>query len=379
MIVLGWFFAGIAVMCTILPWMALAIVPTIIVYCLLLSHYRKSGPDLQRIDAVSRSPVQSMLAEGLDGSSTIKVFGQRSAFLSKYETATSRSSSALLNFVSAQRWMALRIELSGVVVVIVAILLVVCANDILRLQPGLVGVLIIWSSSFTITLGFLMDSFSEAEAAITSIERMDSVSKLPTEKAMETDKAIGLPSSWPNQGSLEFENVCMRYRGGLPLALDGLSFKIPPGKRCGVVGRTGAGKSSLSVALFRLVEIESGQITLDGYDLATLGLSDVRSRLSIIPQDPFLFAGTMKECIDPFGLASDKEVLEAIQAVRLADEKAGVEVLDRRVEEGGANFSVGERQLLCLARALLAKPKLLVMDEATGVWPLDCFVLLCFW
>jgi ABC-type multidrug transport system fused ATPase/permease subunit len=366
MISCSWFIAGVTIMCSILPWIAGALVPITCAYAAMLGHYRKTGADLQRIDALTRSPIQAMLTEGTDGAATIRVFRQGANFRMRFESAADTNSAALLNFISAQRWLGVRIELLGSLVVLVSCTLVSSFNDVLKLQPGLIALLIMWSSNFTVTLAFFVDAFGESEASITSIERVDAMSTLPTERNMETSPDMALPRSWPDRGRIEFDSFSMRYRDGLPLALDGLSFVVEPGKRCGVVGRTGAGKSTLTIALFRLVEGESGRILIDGVDLSTLGLSDVRGRLSIIPQDPFLFAGTIRESIDPFGSSKDEVILEALQAVRLARPEAGTEFLENLVEEGGRNYSVGERQLLCLARALLAKPKVLVMDEATA-------------
>lgn len=365
----GWYFTGIFVMISILPYTALAIFPVTLLYAMLLLHYRRTGPDLQRLDAVARSPVQAMVAEGLDGASSIRVFRKEHTFIDKFRAAVDLNSSALLNFVTAQRWLGVRIELLGSIVVLISTALVVSLNERLKLQPGIVGLLIIWSANFTITLGFLIDTFGEAEAAITAIERVDAMANLPKERPMNTESDGAIPSPWPSEGALEFRDVCLRYREGLPLALDHLSFRIPPGKSVGVVGRTGAGKSSLTIALFRLTEIESGNILLDGVELGQLGLSEVRGRkngMAIIPQDPFLVGSTLRECLDPFGENTDENIIEALTAVRLADPSQGVGVLENRVQEGGVNYSVGERQLLNLARALLSKPSLLVLDEATA-------------
>eukprot|EP00563_Minutocellus_polymorphus_P003209 CAMPEP_0181029080 /NCGR_PEP_ID=MMETSP1070-20121207/5007_1 /TAXON_ID=265543 /ORGANISM="Minutocellus polymorphus, Strain NH13" /LENGTH=1343 /DNA_ID=CAMNT_0023106365 /DNA_START=68 /DNA_END=4096 /DNA_ORIENTATION=- len=368
LIALSWFVAGVAVMGAILYWILLALVPVSGVYWLLQLHYRKSGTDLQRLDAVSRSPLQAMLAEGIDGAATIRVYEQEDKFIRRFQTSASTNTSAQLNFITAQRWLGVRIELLGAVVVFVSTLLIVMFNGTFAIDAGLVAMLIIWSSNFNITLGFLVDHVSEAEAAITSVERIRGMSELPQEKSMVTDEDLRPPQDWPAKGKLEFQDVALRYRPGLPLALNGLSFAIEPGQRCGVVGRTGAGKSSLTVALFRLVEIELGRILLDDVDLSKLGLSDVRGRsngLSIIPQDPVLMKGTIRSVLDPFGSCPDEEIFEALACVRLAYGR-GMEILDAPVDEGGANFSVGERQLLCMARAMLSKPKVLCLDEATA-------------
>ena len=380
----SWYTASLCVQISILPWSVLVLIPVSGLYLLLMQYYRMTGPDLQRIDAMSRSPMQSMVSECLEGSTSIRIFQQDTNFVSKFHSLVDVNSSAVLNYISVQRWLSLRMEILGVIVIMCTSLLVVCLSDQLQTTAGLAGLLITWSANFTITLNFLVQGFSETEAAITAIERVDAMADLPMEKAVETAEELKPPPEWPQNGLLEFRNVSLRYRKGLPLALNDLSFAIPAGKTCGIVGRTGAGKSSITVALFRLVEIEEdhGSILLDGVDLTKLGLSDVRGRgMSIIPQDPFLAGANLRECLDPFQQRTDAEILDALESVRMGvsnssysspntsvvvDAISPEALLATKLEEGGSNFSVGERQLLNLARALLSQPRVLVLDEATA-------------
>ena len=369
LIPLSWFLTELIVTLVILPWMIVVMLPVTFCYWMIKIHYRKSGADLHRLDAMSRSPLQAMLSEGTEGAATIRTFHKEDTFVKRFHDFTDKNTSAQMNLISAQRWLGIRIELLGAFIVFMACFLVISFNEILALQAGLVALLVRWASGLTVSLSFVVDNFAEAEGAVTAIERISRMTEIPQEPNFDKKGDSVVDPLWPTKGELEFRDVKMRYRPSLPLALNGLSFRVEAGEHCGVVGRSGAGKSTLAAALFRLVEIESGQITVDNIDLSTLGLSDIRGRqngILIIPQDPFLFAGTMRECLDPFGLSSDEKLLEALASVRMLSTGFGSEYLDSRVEEGGANFSVGERSLLVLARAILSKPKLLLMDEATA-------------
>ncbi|KAJ2082118.1 hypothetical protein H4R24_001814 [Coemansia sp. RSA 988] len=329
--------------------------------------YIRSSREIRRLDSITRSPIYAHFQESAGGVSTIRAYGQQSRFIAMNECHIGNHIRVDNAYLLLSQWLAMRLETVGNMVTLGTALLAVASIHYSGVgDPSTVGLAISSTLMLCGSVNWCIRYFSEVQTCMTHLERAtEYVELLPEADDVIEDHRP--KESWPEQGMIEFKNYSMRYRDGLDLVLKDLSFCVRPRQKVGIVGRTGAGKSSLTLALFRIVEAASGQILLDGEDIFKYGLFDVRSKLSIIPQDPVLFAGTVRENLDPFNNYNDQDIWRVLEQAHLADYIRGKdERLEFMMTQGGENFSVGQRQLICLARALLKHAKVLVLDEATA-------------
>ncbi|KAF9359851.1 hypothetical protein BGX26_011228 [Mortierella sp. AD094] len=354
------------------PSFIVVIIPFSFVYLWLQRYYIATSREIRRLDSVSRSPVFAHFQETLGGISTIRAYRQQKRFIQGNEFRLDQNLRAYYPSIAGNRWLAFRLETLGSIIIFgAAFMSVVSLSRNIAVDPGLVGLSLTYALSITQTLNWMVRQYTEIESNIVSVERLQEYIELKPE-APEIIEDNRPSQEWPADGRVDFINYETRYRPGLELVLRGVNCSIRPREKIGICGRTGAGKSSLTLSLFRIIEAVSGQILVDGRDISKLGLYDVRSRFSIIPQDPVLFAGTIRFNLDPLGTKTDQELWQALSDSYLKDYVSQMEGgLNAMVLEQGDNFSVGQRQLICLARALLRKTSLLVLDEATAAIDLE--------
>ncbi|XP_010499572.1 PREDICTED: ABC transporter C family member 12-like [Camelina sativa] len=355
-------FALIGTVSTISLW---AIMPLLILFYAAYLYYQSTSREVRRLDSITRSPIYAQFGEALNGLSSIRAYKAYDRMAKINGRSMDNNIRFTLANTSSNRWLTIRLETLGGIMIWLTATFAVLQNGNAENQAAFastMGLLLSYTLNITTLLSGVLRQASRAENSLNSVERVGNYIDLASEASeiIENNRPV---SGWPSRGSIEFEDVHLRYRPGLPLVLHGLSFFVSPGEKVGVVGRTGAGKSSMLNALFRIVEIEKGRIMIDDSDVAKFGLTDLRRVLSIIPQSPVLFSGTVRFNIDPFSEHNDADLWEALQRAHI---KYVISSLDAEVSEGGENFSVGQRQLLSLARALLRRSKILVLDEATA-------------
>ncbi|XP_063235793.1 multidrug resistance-associated protein 1-like isoform X1 [Bacillus rossius redtenbacheri] len=345
------------------------IIPVGFLYYFIQRFYVATSRQLKRLESISRSPIYSHFGESITGATTIRAYHVQERFISESEEKVDINQICYFPGIIANRWLAVRLEMIGNLIIFFSALFAILGRD--TMSPGLVGLSVSYALQMTQTLNWLVRMTSDVETNIVAVERIKEYAEHKQEAPWE-NPAITVPDKWPSDGRVEFKDYKVRYREGLDLVLKGITFTVRGGEKVGIVGRTGAGKSSLTLGLFRIIEAAEGRILIDGVDISQLGLHTLRSRLTIIPQDPVLFSGTLRQNLDPFEKLSDEDVWTALEHAHLRAFVKGLQAgLGHEVSEGGENLSVGQRQLICLARALLRKTKVLVLDEATAAVDLE--------
>ncbi|XP_055546953.1 multidrug resistance-associated protein 1-like [Wyeomyia smithii] len=346
----------------------LATVPVfLVIYYVVQVIYIATSRQLKRLESITRSPIYSHFGESITGQSTIRAYGEQERFTRESEQRVDYNQTMSYPSIIANLWLANRLEIVGALVVFFAALFAMLSRD--TIGVAMVGLSVTYALSISAALSFLVQMTTEVETNIVAVERLEEYTVLPREAAWEKGT---VDKSWPDHGKVDFADFKIRYREGLELVIRGITLSVQGGEKIGIVGRTGAGKSSLTLGLFRIVEAAGGKIVIDGLDISQMGLHQLRSRLTIIPQDPVLFSGSLRMNVDPFRSYSDDQVWMALELSHLKSFVKGLAAgLEHEVAENGENLSVGQRQLVCLARAILRKTKVLILDEATAAVDLE--------
>ncbi|XP_038067008.1 ATP-binding cassette sub-family C member 9-like [Patiria miniata] len=339
-------------------------IPVGIVYYILQRYFLASSRELQRLDSISKSPVFAYFSESLNGLTTIRAYKCGARF---YKTVVERINSNLSAFLYLQlvnRWLAIRLDFLGALIVLISGMTTLIGALTAGLDPSLVGLAVTYTLQVAGFMNFFVRQVTEMEMQMNAVERIKHYTSVENEQYEGNDP----PPDWPQDGRIQFDHVSVRYAIDTDTVLDDITVDFRAGEKIGVCGRTGAGKSSLTLSLLRVIDIFKGRISIDDIDIKTVPLTTLRSKLSIIPQDPVLFTGTIRKNLDPIGqVGSDKDLWRALEIAQLKEVVSSLDGgLEYMVTEGGENFSVGQRQLFCLARAFLRKSRILIMDEATA-------------
>ncbi|XP_023573947.1 canalicular multispecific organic anion transporter 2 isoform X1 [Octodon degus] len=346
------------------PLFILVILPLAVFYGFVQRFYVATSRQLKRLESVSRSPIYSHFSETVTGASVIRAYRRTEEFRALSDKKVDSNQKSCYPYIASNRWLGVNVEFVGNCVVLFAALFAVIGRN--SLNPGLVGLSVSYALQMTTALNWTIRMMSDLESNIVAVERVKEYSVTETEAPWVVEGSRP-QEGWPLKGEVEFQNYSVRYRPGLELVLKNLNLRVHGGEKVGIVGRTGAGKSSMTLCLFRILEAAEGNIIIDGLNVADIGLHDLRSKLTIIPQEPILFSGTLRMNLDPFHQYSEKDIWSALELSHLHTfVSSQPEGLDFQCTEGGENLSVGQRQLVCLARALLRKSRILVLDEATA-------------
>ncbi|KAJ0103688.1 hypothetical protein Patl1_03994 [Pistacia atlantica] len=357
---------GIIIVMSQVAWQVfLVFIPVIVSSIWYQQYYLPSARELSRLVGVCKAPVIQHFAETISGSTTIRSFDQESRFRDTNMKLMDGYSRPNFQSAAAMQWLCFRLNmLSSITFAFSLIFLISIPKGVI--DPAIAGVAVTYGLSLNTLQIYFIYNLCNLENKIISVERILQYTCTPSEPPLVIEESRPY-RCWPSYGEVYIRDLQVRYASHLPLVLRGLTCSFPGGMKTGIVGRTGSGKSTLIQTLFRIVEPAAGQIMIDGINISSIGLHDLRSRLSIIPQDPTMFEGTVRSNLDPLEEYTDEQIWEALDKCQLGDEvRKKEEKLDSKVTENGENWSMGQRQLVCLGRVLLKKSKVLVLDEATA-------------
>ena len=357
---------GIVMNSVFVPYFLIPIVPVFVVFCFVQRFFISSCRQFQRLECITRSPILAHISQMLNGLATIRAFRSQDRFVGECFEKIDANQLPYMFHQTTNIWMALRLDMLAACVVLAASLSALTSCIAGHIEPGMVGLVIAYAVMMSLFFNWMMRGVSETEIHFNSVQRIVQYCRLEREES-STGEEEDVEDSWPTCGDVQFKSVSLTYGSPLQAVVHDLSLHILPGQKVGICGRTGSGKSSLAMSLFSAVRVCAGEILLDGVNIGRVPLSRLRSSLSVIPQDPVLFSGTVRFNLDPRRAVDDRElwdVLEVAQLRQLVEDLP--RQLDTPVTDAGDSYSVGQKQLFCLARALLRRSPVLVMDEATA-------------
>ncbi|XP_068442146.1 ATP-binding cassette sub-family C member 9 isoform X2 [Clinocottus analis] len=359
--------SAIGVISSITPGFLITLVPLAVAFYFIQKYFRVASKDLQDLDDSTQLPLLCHFSETAEGLTTIRAFRHEARFKQRMLELTDTNNTAYLFLSAANRWLEVRTDYLGAVIVLTAAGASIWGPSIGLSSGGLVGLALTYALTVTNYLNWVVRNLADLEVQMAAVKKVNSFLGTESENYEGTMDASQVPENWPHDGEIKIHDLCVRYDPVLKPVLKHVNMYIEPGQKVGICGRTGSGKSSLSLAFFNMVDIFEGKIVIDGIDICKLPLQTLRSRLSIILQDPVLFSGSIRFNLDPERTCTDDRLWEALEIAQLKNMvKALPGGLDAVVTEGGENFSVGQRQLFCLARAFVRKSSILIMDEATA-------------
>ncbi|KAM8740518.1 ATP-binding cassette sub-family C member 9 isoform 5-T8 [Acanthopagrus schlegelii] len=359
--------SAIGVISSITPAFLIALVPLAVAFYFIQKYFRVASKDLQDLDDSTQLPLLCHFSETAEGLTTIRAFRHEARFKQRMLELTDTNNTAYLFLSAANRWLEVRTDYLGAVIVLTAAGASIWSLEYGLPSGGLVGLGLTYALTVTNYLNWVVRNLADLEVQMAAVKKVNSFLTTESENYEGSMDTSQVPENWPQNGEIKIQDLCVRYDPMLKPVLKHVNAYIEPGQKVGICGRTGSGKSSLSLAFFNMVDIFEGKIVIDGIDICKLPLQTLRSRLSIILQDPVLFSGSIRFNLDPERTCTDDRLWEALEIAQLKNMvKALPGGLDAVVTEGGENFSVGQRQLFCLARAFVRKSSILIMDEATA-------------